>query len=69
MNIGRKLGGDVPWDVVDAKMIRGVVPVLGWKDHLARFIVYTLQLFVGLVDLIMKQAGGARKELKRRKVL
>lgn len=33
------LGGEVPWERVDAKFVRGWKPVLGWKDYGVRAFV------------------------------
>jgi hypothetical protein len=33
----------MPWEVVDAKFMRGKAPVLGWKDYLVRMVVWLMQ--------------------------
>ena len=33
------LGGEAPWEWVDAKFVRGRKPVLGWKDYGVRAFV------------------------------
>ena len=66
VEVGRRLGGSVPWKVVDAKFVRGRRPVLGWRDHLARLIVSLLQFVImaGVVGLSM--IGSKKSELKKR---
>jgi predicted NAD/FAD-binding protein len=50
MNVGLRLGGNVPWTVKDAKFSRGVSPLLGWKDYLARTIIAMLQILVRIFE-------------------
>lgn len=50
MNVGLRLGGNVPWAVQDAKFSRGISPVLGWKDHVARTIIAMLQILVSVFE-------------------
>jgi hypothetical protein len=64
LSVGRKLGGSVPWDVADAKFVRGRRPVLEWKDYLARNIVFGLQLVITLFGLVNLKLGPAVKKRK-----
>lgn len=62
MRVGLRLGGDVPWEVKDAKFSRGVKPVLGWKDYVVRVFVWVMQVWVGLLERIVgvkrRRVGG-----------
>ncbi|EAT85092.2 hypothetical protein SNOG_07626 [Parastagonospora nodorum SN15] len=60
MNVGLRLGGNVPWAVKDAKFSRGVSPVLGWKDHLARTIIAMLQILVSLFERLFAASEKSR---------
>ncbi|KAF2708375.1 amine oxidase-like protein [Pleomassaria siparia CBS 279.74] len=53
MRVGLRLGGEVPWEPKDAKFSRGVKPVLDWKDHVVRFIVVVLQLYIALLERVV----------------
>jgi predicted NAD/FAD-binding protein len=58
MNVGLALGGNVPWTVRDAKFSRGVSPLLGWKDHLARTVIAVLQVLVRLFEKVFGASEG-----------
>lgn len=45
--VGRQLGGSVPWDVVDAKFMRGRKPELGLVDYVVRMYLVVFQFFIG----------------------
>jgi predicted NAD/FAD-binding protein len=62
--IGRRLGGSVPWDVVDAKFVRGRRPVLGWKDYLARIIVMLFHLVIIVIASANAKLGTMIKKKK-----
>ena len=53
MRVGLRLGGNVPWEVKDAKFSRGTTPVLEWKDYAVRAIVMLLQLYISLVERVV----------------
>lgn len=53
MKVGLRLGGEVPWEVKDAKFSRGIAPLLTWKDHAVRVIVVLLQAYIYLVELVV----------------
>jgi len=46
--VGRKLGGEVPWKVVDAKFMRGRRPDVVWWDNLGRIFVLNIQIVLTL---------------------
>ena len=52
IDVGRKLGGQVPWKTVETQFIRGRVPVLTWKDNLVRIFILGFQFWIMAVDLI-----------------
>ena len=43
------LGGEVPWERVDAKFVRGRKPVLGWKDYGMRAFARVVQALIVMV--------------------
>lgn len=51
--VGMRLGGEVPWEVVDAKFMRGLKPILNWKDYLLRFILGLVQLVISLLERVV----------------
>ncbi|KAH9875091.1 hypothetical protein J1614_004579 [Plenodomus biglobosus] len=48
--VGTRLGGEIPWEVVDAKFMRGLKPIFNWKDYALRIILQLLQLWISLLD-------------------
>ncbi|KAH7075442.1 hypothetical protein BKA63DRAFT_511482 [Paraphoma chrysanthemicola] len=60
MRVGLNLGGDVPWEVKDAKFSRGMRPTLGWQDHVVRLIISVLQVCVQVWQVVV----GERREQK-----
>jgi len=68
MEVGRRLGGDVPWEVVDAKFVRGRKPVLGWKDHVARLIINLMQMLVVTVTLLWTTGHSSVVAFKKEKL-
>jgi len=55
--VGRRLGGEVPWEVIDAKFMRGLKPSLSWRDHLLRTVIQLVQSWVDLVDRLVRAYG------------
>lgn len=53
ITVGQKLGGDVPWEVIDAKFMRGLKPTLAWRDHAVRLAIRALQAFINIIELVM----------------
>ena len=51
--VGQRLGGDVPWDVIDAKFMRGYKPTLEWKDLVLRLLIRVLQSFLYIAERIL----------------
>ena len=62
------MGGSVPWDVVDAKFMRGRKPVLRLRDHIARLVVSILQFVIGLGVAILAGAASATVALRKGKL-
>jgi hypothetical protein len=62
--VGRMLGGSVPWEVVDAKFVRGRKPSFTWKDYVLRFYLVIIQLMLDLVSGVLSTYFKA-KEGKR----
>jgi hypothetical protein len=50
MQVGLRLGGDVPWEAKNAKFSRGKQPVFGLKDHAVRLVIAVLQLCVSILE-------------------
>lgn len=69
VDVGRKLGGSVPWQVVDAKFVRGRKPQFGWKDHVARLVVTMLQYAIVLGVFVIDQARWRIATLRKQKAL
>ncbi|TID24166.1 NADP-dependent alcohol dehydrogenase 6 [Venturia nashicola] len=68
--VGRKLGGNVPWKVVDAKFMRGKRPGVSSWDNLGRVFVLAIQIFISLWEyaccvLVMSMREGAKKRKVR----
>lgn len=63
IQVGQRLGGSVPFDVVDAKFMRGLKPEFGWKDYIARLIVWVLQTAILVFEKIVgvKRQGSTRQ--------
>lgn len=55
--VGRRLGGEVPWEVIDAKFMRGLRPVRSLKDFLLRTVLQFMQLWISLVELVVGLCG------------
>lgn len=53
IQVGESLGGSVPWEVVDAKYMRGLKPELTWKDFLVRLIIRFLQFWISTLEKIL----------------
>jgi hypothetical protein len=68
MEIGRRLGGSVPWEVVDAKFVRGRKPVFGWGDHLARCVVLVMQFVITILSGLSARVGDVVAHLGKNKV-
>jgi predicted NAD/FAD-binding protein len=68
MGVGRRLGGSVPWEVVDAKFMRGRKPVLAWKDYAARLIVSLLQFVISLALLALTRCDSALTHVRKGKL-
>ncbi|OCK75389.1 amine oxidase-like protein [Lepidopterella palustris CBS 459.81] len=51
---GIALGGSVPWKVVDAKFVRGCMPVLVWKDYVVRFWITIIQMGIIIFEWFTK---------------
>lgn len=58
MKVGLRLGGEIPWEVKNAKFSRGMRPTLGWKDYAVRVIIVVLQLYISILERVL----GVRKE-------
>ncbi|KAF2036260.1 amine oxidase [Setomelanomma holmii] len=58
MRVGLKLGGDVPWEVKDAKFSRGIRPTLWWKDYVVRFVVLVVQIWIRALEGVLRVRGG-----------
>ncbi|KAF2803464.1 amine oxidase-like protein [Mytilinidion resinicola] len=69
---GIAVGGSVPWEVVDAKFVRGRVPVLGWREHVARLVVWVMQVVIGVLGRVlgevMEKVEGVKSGRERGKV-
>lgn len=68
--VGRNLGGNVPWKIVDAKFMRGKRPVVTTWDNIGRVFVLAIQILIILWEyfscvLIMSMKEGARKRKVR----
>ena len=61
--IGKRLGGEVPWDVVDAKFMRGLKPTLTWRDVLVRWIIWMLQICIMQMESIVGIARQRKVKL------
>jgi predicted NAD/FAD-binding protein len=64
MGVGLRLGGSVPWEAKSAKFSRGQKPVLGWKDIVARVVVWVLQLYVSILERVLGVRRGPTKSLR-----
>ncbi|KAJ4368753.1 hypothetical protein N0V83_005835 [Neocucurbitaria cava] len=53
MEVGERLGGSLPWEVVDAKFMRGLKPELQWRDWVVRAVIWVLQLWIVVFERIM----------------
>ncbi|KAK7525078.1 uncharacterized protein IWZ02DRAFT_222522 [Phyllosticta citriasiana] len=69
-------GGNVPWERVETKMIRGNSPVFSTKDHAVRvviqlisIIIRILELFLGLFTIPSKTNKLKRRTSSRRKTM
>jgi hypothetical protein len=58
MRVGLRLGGDVPWEVKDAKFSRGIKPILGWQDHVARLVILVLQTWIRVLEAVVGAKRG-----------
>ena len=58
MGVGLRLGGDVPWEVKNAKFSRGVRPVLGWRDYVVRIVIMVLQVWITVLERAMGVKRG-----------
>jgi len=58
MGVGLRLGGDVPWEVKNAKFSRGVRPVLGWRDYVVRIVIMVLQIWITVLERAMGVKRG-----------
>jgi predicted NAD/FAD-binding protein len=67
--VGRKLGGSVPWDVVDAKFMRGRKPVFTWKDHLVRLFLLMIQTLILTVGHAKNAVSAAWWGVRKKKVV
>jgi len=67
--VGRKLGGSVPWDVVDAKFMRGRKPVFTWKDHLVRLFLLMVQILILTVGHAKNAVSAVWWGVRKRKVV
>lgn len=54
ITVGERLGGEVPWEVVDAKFMRGLKPLFGWKDYVLRLVLRFLQLWISIVEQVVR---------------
>lgn len=63
IEVGIKLGGSVPWEVVDAKFMRGLKPVLGWKDWVVRAVVWGVQMAIVILGGLAGRKKVDQKEL------
>ncbi|KAF2689221.1 amine oxidase-like protein [Lentithecium fluviatile CBS 122367] len=63
MGVGLRLGGSVPWEAKSAKFSRGVKPVLGWKDFVARAIVWVMQLYISILERVVGLQRGTSKDI------
>jgi predicted NAD/FAD-binding protein len=68
--VGRKLGGNVPWKVVDAKFMRGRRPTVSTWDNIGRVFVLAIQIFIILweyfscVLVISMREGGKKRKVR-----
>jgi hypothetical protein len=60
LQVGEQLGGGVPWEIVDAKFMRGRKPELGIKDHAVRLVIMVVQMWIGILE---KVVGVTREKL------
>ncbi|KAL6703589.1 hypothetical protein ACN47E_009534 [Coniothyrium glycines] len=65
LQIGVQLGGSVPWEVVDAKFMRGLKPALQWKDYVVRVVVWGLQIWIRVLEGVLNGFGAAKGKGKR----
>lgn len=68
MEVGRRLGGSVPWEVVDAKFVRGRKPQYTWKDHVARFVVMVLQIAITILTAVWSSVHTSALAYKKQKL-
>ena len=54
MQVGEKLGGNVGWEVVDAKFMRGRKPILEWKDYVVRAVILLVQMIISVLDFLLE---------------
>jgi predicted NAD/FAD-binding protein len=50
LQVGERLGGEVGWEVVDAKFMRGSKPELTWKDYAVRLVVMVMQVWISVLE-------------------
>ena len=65
IQVGERLGGSVPWQVVDARYGRGQKPDLGWKDFVVRLIVRALQVAISILEGVLgvkRQTGHGKHD-------
>ncbi|KAF1852039.1 amine oxidase-like protein [Cucurbitaria berberidis CBS 394.84] len=53
LQVGERLGGSLPWELVDAKYMRGLKPQLVWKDWVVRAVVWVLQLWITILERVV----------------
>lgn len=52
MQVGLRLGGDVPWEVKSAKFSRGKQPNFGRKDLVVSLVIRVLQLCISILERV-----------------
>lgn len=65
VKVGKRLGGEVSWEVVDTKFMRGTKPELDWRDWLVRGLVVVVQFWIGFG--VLAWIGGKREGRTKKK--
>lgn len=53
IEVAERLGGSVPWEVVNTKYMRGLKPDLKWKNLVIRAVIRVVQLWISVLEMAM----------------
>lgn len=69
ISVARRLGGSVPWQIVDAKFMRGRTPIITWQDQIVRLIILLIHFGIALASAACAKLPALGSKAKKSKTV